>query len=190
MCVSSLATLQLLIRSVVAYRVVYSLWIRCPAYLLSLYHQAVAKAIHYSLDHSPLKLARIADSSTVGQETVRVPCVGTSALEQSVPACITWDHIPHPSPVPARTRPVLPSTSGLSSDPSTVPAFGDVQWAPCTSCPCSPLLLLYMWWQFPATVANEWEMFQPFHNTDLTFCTALDVKQLRLILVVVGLGSS
>lgn len=60
---SSFITLRLLIRSVVAYRAAYSLWISCPAYLLSLYHmpqQETAKvSVTGSLDLSPLKLARV-----------------------------------------------------------------------------------------------------------------------------------
>lgn len=126
MCVSSLVTLRLSVRSVVAYRVAYSLWIRCPADLLSLCNQAIAKAIHYR-QFGPLFSKTSQDSlttgRTVGEENVQVPCVGTSALEHSVPGCITRDYIPHPSPVPACTRPVLPSTSGLNSDPSIVPCI-------------------------------------------------------------------
>lgn len=81
----------------------YSLWITYPACLLSLYHQAAAKPTHY-WQFGPLSSKTwqdgLAAGRTVGQDTVQVPCLGTSALEQSVPACTAWHYIPHPAPVP------------------------------------------------------------------------------------------
>lgn len=176
--VSPLVTLRLLIRWVIAYRVAYSLWIRCPAYLLSLY--TVAKAIHYR-QLGPLSSKTCQDSlatgRTVGQDTVQVPCVGTSALEQSVTACITWDCILHPSPVPACTRPVLPSTLGLNSDPSTVPCI----WGHAVNSLYKLSLQSHCWFCLYGDSSQPlWPMngksFSLFTIQTLTSCAALDLN--------------
>lgn len=71
---SCLVALRLLIRSVVARRVIYSSWISYPAYLLLLYHMlhwASAKPTQFQAVWTPLTLARTTwqPGRTVGKKT-------------------------------------------------------------------------------------------------------------------------
>lgn len=110
------------------------------SYLLSLYHQAVAKAVHYR-QFGPLS-----------SKTCQVVWQQAGQWARKLSRCPVWALLPWSN----LSLPALHEITSLSLSQSQLaqdlccqvhqgstqtsqqpPAFGDMQWTPCTSCPCS-----------------------------------------------------
>lgn len=94
---SCLVALRLLIRSVVARRVICSSWISYPAYLLLLYHMlqwASAKPTQFQAVWTPLTLARTTwqPGRTVGKKTHFFPARRGRSFAWSLQPGTLWRH--------------------------------------------------------------------------------------------------
>lgn len=124
-----------------------------------------------SLDHSPLKLARLVwqQAGQWARKLSRCP----------VWALLPWSNLSLPA-LHEITSFTLPQSQlaqdlccqvhqGSTQTLNSLLYLGTCSEPLVQAVLAVPLLVLFIWWHFPASVANEWEMFQPFHNTGLNF---------------------